>query len=389
LQPDISMRISPQGMSSAVPPISTSDLSANAAARVARRGKTSPIIYDGELGELARLFFLNLGLSLLTLGIYRFWGKTKIRRYLWSHISLQDERLEYTGTGRELFLGFLKTGAFVAVLVVFNQILPEVVMPDTAIGIFLGLFSLATFGFLYLAAQFAAQRYRLSRTQWCGIRGGMDGSAWAFAFRAGGLFVVSAMLIGLLVPWWRMRTMDWRIKASRIGNISLYLDPARAVCFWSFMLGFILLAMLDYATGPILDFVVHLPLDPATHEAISFALYVAILLIVAPLAFAPYFANMQQQVLQYLRFGSLYAPDIWLESRVTAGAMFLQLLSAVLLIVFTLGLAWPLVLHRWVKFTTQNIIVHGEIDTVELKQSSDRAPKASEGLLEALDPGFF
>jgi uncharacterized membrane protein YjgN (DUF898 family) len=383
------MRISPLGMSSEVPQISTSDLSADVAARIARNRKISPIVYDGQLGDLARLFFINLGLSLLTLGIYRFWGKTNIRRYLWSHIAFQDERLEYTGTGRELFLGFLKTGLFVAIMVAFNQFLPEMVMIDSTIGIILSLFSLATFGVLYLAAQFAAQRYRLSRTQWCGIRGGMEGSAWAFAFKAGGLFIASAMLIGLLLPWWRMRLMDWRIRASRIGNFNLYLDPARAVCFWSFMLGLVLLGLIDFVTAPLFDFVAHLPIDPAWHEAISFALYVAILLVIAPLAFAPYFANMQQQVLQYLRFGSLYAPDMWLKSRVTAGAMFLQLLSAVLLLVFSLGLAWPLVLHRWVKFTTQNIIVHGEIDAVELKQASDQAPKASEGLLEALDPGFL
>ena len=46
-------------------------------------------------------------LALLTLGFYRFWAKTRIRRYLWGHLAFEDEDLEYTGTGRELFLGFL------------------------------------------------------------------------------------------------------------------------------------------------------------------------------------------------------------------------------------------------------------------------------------------
>lgn len=35
--------------------------------------------YDGRLGELYGIFFVNLLLTVLTFGIYRFWGKTRIR----------------------------------------------------------------------------------------------------------------------------------------------------------------------------------------------------------------------------------------------------------------------------------------------------------------------
>lgn len=64
-------------------------------------------VYDGRLGELYVLFIKNLLLTIITLGIYRFWAKTRVRRYLWSHTSLFGDRFEYTGTGKELFLGFL------------------------------------------------------------------------------------------------------------------------------------------------------------------------------------------------------------------------------------------------------------------------------------------
>ena len=63
--------------------------------------------YDGRLGELYWIFIKNLLLSIITLGIFRFWGKTRIRRYLWSHTSLAGDRFEYTGTGGELFIGFI------------------------------------------------------------------------------------------------------------------------------------------------------------------------------------------------------------------------------------------------------------------------------------------
>ena len=44
---------------------------------------------------------------LLTLGWSRFWGRTRIRRYLWNHFAILGDRFEYRGRGRELLIGFL------------------------------------------------------------------------------------------------------------------------------------------------------------------------------------------------------------------------------------------------------------------------------------------
>jgi len=66
-----------------------------------------PLNYTGEAKALGWLVFKNTLLTIITLGFYRFWGKTRIRKYIWSSQSLFGEPLEYTGTGKELFLGFL------------------------------------------------------------------------------------------------------------------------------------------------------------------------------------------------------------------------------------------------------------------------------------------
>lgn len=46
---------------------------------IAGQGK---FVYDGRLGEFYVIFIKNVLLSIITLGIYRFWGKTRVRRYL-------------------------------------------------------------------------------------------------------------------------------------------------------------------------------------------------------------------------------------------------------------------------------------------------------------------
>ena len=63
--------------------------------------------YDGGVWRLYKIVLINLTLTLLTLGLYRFWAKTRLRRFLWVHATIDDDRLEYAGTGNELLLGFL------------------------------------------------------------------------------------------------------------------------------------------------------------------------------------------------------------------------------------------------------------------------------------------
>src|SRR5215212_8001367 len=55
----------------------------------------------------------------VTLGIYRFWLATDVRRFLWSNTEIAGEGLEYIGTARELLLGFLIA---IALLVPINVV---------------------------------------------------------------------------------------------------------------------------------------------------------------------------------------------------------------------------------------------------------------------------
>ena len=64
-------------------------------------------VYDGTLGELYAIYLRHLVLMLVTLGWSRFWGRTRIRRYVWNHLSILGDRFEYRGRGRELLIGFL------------------------------------------------------------------------------------------------------------------------------------------------------------------------------------------------------------------------------------------------------------------------------------------
>ena len=63
-------------------------------------GPLTKVFYTGQRGALFGLAFKTALLTVLTLGIYRFWAKTRIRRYVWSSVSIDGDRLEYTWTGQ-------------------------------------------------------------------------------------------------------------------------------------------------------------------------------------------------------------------------------------------------------------------------------------------------
>jgi len=70
-------------------------------------GEPLELSWHNAQGNILGLALFNFALRVATLGIYHFWGKTEVRKRIWAASRLQGEPLEYTGTGWELFLGFV------------------------------------------------------------------------------------------------------------------------------------------------------------------------------------------------------------------------------------------------------------------------------------------
>ncbi|GGX45033.1 hypothetical protein GCM10007385_11250 [Tateyamaria omphalii] len=166
--------------------------------------------YFGKGGPLFKLYLVTAVLTVLTLGVYRFWAKTRIRKYIWSSVSGDDDSFEYTGTGLEKFLGFLVAIVILAIYLGIVQMalfffgLNLFVLPDTPgqeIAQFFAIYvTLLAVVPLMLFARYRARRYRMARTRWRGIRFGMENGAWGYAFRAIGYYLLVLLSLGLLNP---------------------------------------------------------------------------------------------------------------------------------------------------------------------------------------------
>ena len=177
------------------------------------------VFFDVRRGELAGLLFRNLLLTLSTLGIYRFWAKTRVRGFLWRHVRLLDEPLEYLGTGTELLIGFLIAVVFIAPLTTVYSWLPSLVPQSVPYGVLiLQAVYYGTLGFLVQVAVYRVRRYRLTRTAWRGVRFGLDGSAFRYAL-IGSLYGLATLATaGLAYPWLRVATTRYFAGNARFGT---------------------------------------------------------------------------------------------------------------------------------------------------------------------------
>src|SRR3954462_8729655 len=172
--------------------------------------------FTGDRKSFFQLVARGAGLELVTLGFYRFWLVTDIRRHLWSNTVIDGDAAEYTGRGRELLIGFLIALAIlVPIYLAYFLISVEAEHLQAAASIPL----VAAF---YVFGQFAiyrARRYRLTRTVWRGVRFWMSGSGWSYAWRAGLWALLSALTLGIAAPWAKAALERYKMRHTAYGSL--------------------------------------------------------------------------------------------------------------------------------------------------------------------------
>jgi uncharacterized membrane protein YjgN (DUF898 family) len=174
------------------------------------------VAFTGDRGEFRRLVTRGALLELVTIGFYRFWLATDMRRHLWSHTEVDGDGAEYTGRGKELLIGFL----------IAMAILVPVYLAYFIVGLeaeqIRSFASLPLVAFLYVFGQFAiyrARRYRLTRTVWRGVRFWMSGSGWGYAARAAGWGMLMSLTLGLILPWRDAALERYKMRHSYYGDL--------------------------------------------------------------------------------------------------------------------------------------------------------------------------
>jgi uncharacterized membrane protein YjgN (DUF898 family) len=174
------------------------------------------LAFSGDRDVFFRLAARGALLELVTVGFYRFWLATDIRRHMWSNTLIDGDAAEYTGRGRELLVGFLFA------LAILVPIYLAYFLVGLEVERFKAFASIPLFLLFYLFGQFAiyrARRYRLTRTVWRGVRFWMDGSGWAYAWRAVLWGVLVVVTLGFAYPWREAALERYKMRHSWYGDL--------------------------------------------------------------------------------------------------------------------------------------------------------------------------
>ena len=189
-------------------------MSTHEASATAARGA---VRFLGTRRAYWRLLIRGALLLMVTLGIYRFWLATDVRRFLWANTEVAGETLEYTGTPFELLIGFLMA---VAILVPVYAGFFLAALGLGTIGQLSGVLAFAALAVLGQYAVYRARRYRLTRTIYRGLRFHQGGSASAYALRAVAWWTATALTFGLAYPFQLASLERYKMRHTYYGNLA-------------------------------------------------------------------------------------------------------------------------------------------------------------------------
>jgi uncharacterized membrane protein YjgN (DUF898 family) len=352
------------------------------------------LMFDGNNADLWPMTLRIAILNLITLFFYRFWGRTKVRQYLWARTSFLGNRLTYTGTGKELFIGFL---------IVFFLILGPIFgisayigyafSTDLVVQMIFGYSIFIVSYFLFYVATYRALRYRLSRTNWRGIRGTQSGSAFVYALKAFGWLLLMPFTAGLLYPVQSVSLTSMKLNNAWFGNRKFSFDGTgrSGLLYKPFIrawLGFIFkpiiimvplvvwfttLGTLEKSAGG------NVNVNDMILGQIFIYTVVGIFLL---RTYARYKARELAIMAPWIKFGNLR-----FSFEATHNEMFNLIFINILITLLSLGLAKPFAQKRMVKFICDHVTVIGAPDLDSLGQSKDKGPGMGEGLADAFDAG--
>jgi uncharacterized membrane protein YjgN (DUF898 family) len=353
-----------------------------------------------EFRGLAGDFFLiqlgNLALTIITIGIYRFWGKARYRRYLWAQTSLDGDSLDYTGTGLELFIGAILVVVLVSIPFGLLSVLMPLVVPDPAIAAGLTQLVLVT-GIYWLVGvgQYRSWRYLFSRTAWRGIRSGMTEQGFAYGNFSFGLTFAQLFSLGLATPWTTTRRWNRLVQDVRIGSFALSSAAEPGPLWKPFLLVWVCVAVpamafigwFAWRYGEMFANQQPTPGDPTEVLIAIGVLYLG--LIVLGLLGALLFANYQSAYLKET-FGKTRIGDTMaLRIDVTTWEIIRYYLGNIALVVLTAGLGSMLLPYRYWSFMARRIWIDGDYDEASLMQTDLAAPGQGDGLIDAFDASSF
>jgi uncharacterized membrane protein YjgN (DUF898 family) len=367
---------------------------------IATPAKSGSPVYTGRIGEVARLAFGIGLLNVITLSFYRFWGTTRLRRYLWSRVSYDGAPLEYVGRGSELFVGFLIAIAIlIPILVVYSVLAVFLASLDSGMQAAMQVVQLLVLYYLIYVALYRARRYRLTRTLWRGIRCGQTGSSLGYAMRGTLYGLLSLVSLGLAIPFQNVRLYRFRMNNTWYGSQDFHCEAKSGPLFKHWLVAWLLfiptLGLIwvwykaretRYLVGATTFQAVRFSSTLTGGQVFKLFLIYMLIFIGVTAVFIGIATAVAIATAVFVGLGE--DPTTAMAELLANPALVVGVLVwYVLYFVVMSTLQATFFLNRMIAMLCRNLVIEGEPDYAALRQSDRAVPGFGEGLADALGTG--
>ena len=291
--------------------------------------KTVPVHFSGKKMEYLKLWLVNLLLSIITLGIYSAWAKVRNTQYLYGHTQIDGHRFSFLAKPLQILIGRILAVVIFAVYAVISGLNPLLSLLCT-------LLLLAATPWLINASL----RFSMRNTSYRNVRFSFKGSY-------GGAFVtflllpiLGAITAWLAMPWVLKKMHQYLYRNIRYGGRPVQLSTSTSYYYKASLIALIIAAVIlgaGYLFIEASNLIYQLQNGRWSLPALM-PMFLAFYLITFNLVAGLFYALMFNHLTNAMKIDQIAS----LRARLSIPAYCWLNLSNSLLLIFTIGLAFPI-----------------------------------------------
>jgi uncharacterized membrane protein YjgN (DUF898 family) len=310
--------------------------------------RSYPMAFHGRGSEYFKILLVNSILTIITLGLYYPWAKERKLKYLYSKNTFEETPFVFSGTGKEMFKGFIRA---VGILLFLFAAFFYLYLNGSVVTAFLLLYG-SLFALVPVALH-GGYRYRMAKTTWKGIRFGYSGDRGELV----GLFVKGLLLtlvtFGIYGAWFTVNLRRYMFSNINAGNGRFVYNAEGSDFFWLNVKGYFLTL----------------------------------------LTLGIYMFWWQKDQFEFFVNNTRFEHEddaIFFHSKATGGGFAALMIGNLFIVLFTLGIGYAWTVIRTMKFVMSNIEASGYCSFESLVQTQlDYSDATAEDMADMLDIGII